>query len=129
LKGAKEHGKQGKNAWKDSMHKGIEEAICHHPFLSKLKNLVLVVSDVSGQTVRALVSQLEIRPTQGHVENSWKIVASKEQVGFYTLHLQSGDDFFECTFPSPLEATVKFINSPDLDLRLAERSNYDAQAC
>ncbi len=37
--------------------------------------------------------------------------------------------FFECTFPSPLEATVKFINSPDLDLRLAERSNYDAQAC
>ncbi|CBY39185.1 unnamed protein product, partial [Oikopleura dioica] len=80
LKGAKEHGKQGKNAWKDSMHKGIEEAICHHPFLSKLKNLVLVVSDVSGQTVRALVSQLEIRPTQGHVENSWKIVASKEQI-------------------------------------------------
>jgi hypothetical protein len=84
LKGAKEHGKQGKNAWKDSMHKGIEDAICHHPFLSKLKNLVLVVSDVSGQTVRSLVSQLEIRPTQGHVENSWKIVASKEQVSFLT---------------------------------------------
>ncbi|CAG5081844.1 Oidioi.mRNA.OKI2018_I69.PAR.g9974.t1.cds [Oikopleura dioica] len=81
LKGAKEHSKPGKSAWKSSMHKGIEEAISHHPLLSKMKNLVLVVSDVTGQIIRSLVSQLEIRPIQtGHTENSWKITASKEQI-------------------------------------------------